>query len=470
MDPAGIREFRGLLRSLADAGTTVFLSSHLLAEVEQVCDRVAVLNRGRVVEEGKVSELTAGRPRVRVVLEEADQPRARTLLAAWPTRTDGPDALLVESAAGRDVSAALGRGEVWPNEIRVEHTDLEEAFLHLTHDRTRATRPRTLRADGRYAMRLLRAELRKLNRPLTWGVAIASATFCVLLAVGGAHNAQQDAKTSPDAGRLPSCAVMGLPAGPACEHAHSEQRARAAQAQAARASTVVHVAAQLNPVATGAEAAGLMASLPGALMLALLSGGHVGGEWSGRTLKNLLTQHGRRREVLGAKFLSLWLAGVGLIAVCSGALALAGPIIAHVDHLPTPHQSVIDAAKWAGSQAGRALLVVAAFAVIGLLAAVLTRNTIGTIAGTAGAFVTMLVIAELPHLGRWTPATWVQGWMGFPVGQQSIIALPTNFWSRFITVSGSPPSHLLGFVGLAMLLVAAAIAALHIFERSDIVG
>ena len=45
MDPAGIKEFRTLLRSLADDGTTVFLSSHLLAEVEQVCDQVAVLQR-----------------------------------------------------------------------------------------------------------------------------------------------------------------------------------------------------------------------------------------------------------------------------------------------------------------------------------------------------------------------------------------------------------------------------------------
>ena len=58
MDPAGIREFRSVLRALADGGTTVFLSSHLLAEVEQVCDRVAVLHAGRLVEEGRIAELT----------------------------------------------------------------------------------------------------------------------------------------------------------------------------------------------------------------------------------------------------------------------------------------------------------------------------------------------------------------------------------------------------------------------------
>ena len=59
MDPAGIRELRSLLRSLADDGTTVFLSSHLLGEVERVCDRVAMVRAGRVVAEGTVAELAA---------------------------------------------------------------------------------------------------------------------------------------------------------------------------------------------------------------------------------------------------------------------------------------------------------------------------------------------------------------------------------------------------------------------------
>ena len=132
MDPAGVREFRALLRSLADDGTTVFLSSHLLAEVEQVCDRVAVLNRGRLVVEGKVSELTSARTRVRVVLDELDLTKARALLSAWPTTTDGRDALVIEGARGRNVSEVLGRAGVWAHEIRVEHADLEDAFLHLT--------------------------------------------------------------------------------------------------------------------------------------------------------------------------------------------------------------------------------------------------------------------------------------------------------------------------------------------------
>ena len=72
LDPAGIREIRSLLRDLAAEGTTVFLSSHLLAEVEQICDQVAVLRSGRLVEQGPVAGLATARTRVRVVLDPTD--------------------------------------------------------------------------------------------------------------------------------------------------------------------------------------------------------------------------------------------------------------------------------------------------------------------------------------------------------------------------------------------------------------
>jgi len=280
------------------------------------------------------------------------------------------------------------------------------------------------------ATRLLRAELRKLRRPLLWGVMASSALFCVLLAAGGSSNARLDARGGGD----------------------------------------VQVAAQLQPVAAGAEAAGLMASLPGALGIALLAGGHAGGEWSGRTLKNLLVQHGRRWQALGAKLASLWIAGVALIAACWAALAVAGPVLVRANHLPDPHQSLGAALTWAGSQVGRSLLVVAVFAMVGLVAAVLTRNTIGTMAATAGAFVTMLAVAALPGGGAWTPATWVQGWMGFAVGEGSITALPSNFWSRFIDASGAPPGHLLGLAGLTAMLVGCGAVALVAFQRGDVTG
>ncbi|WP_308011787.1 ABC transporter ATP-binding protein [Actinacidiphila acidipaludis] len=131
MDPAAVREFRATMRSLADRGTTVFLSSHQLTEVEQLCDRVAVVASGRVVAEGRPRDMTAAV--VRVVLAPADRTEARTLLAArFPVRDKGPDALLVGAGDGRAVNELLGRAGVWAHQIRVERSDLEDAFLDLT--------------------------------------------------------------------------------------------------------------------------------------------------------------------------------------------------------------------------------------------------------------------------------------------------------------------------------------------------
>src|SRR5689334_18147907 len=112
-------------------------------------------------------------------------------------------------------------------------------------------------------MRLLRAELRKLNRPLLYGVAFAATLFCVLLAVGAASNTASDVA---DAGRVPSsCAGMRMPEGPACEATKVSVRARAAFERTRELQDAKRTAAHLDPAAAGAEAAGLMASLPGVL-------------------------------------------------------------------------------------------------------------------------------------------------------------------------------------------------------------
>ena len=146
LDPAGIAEFRTLMRSLADEGTTVFLSSHLLAEVEQVCDQVAVISAGRLVEQGPVASLAAGRPRVRAVLDPADQQTALTLLSSWAVRADGPDAVLIDGAESQAVTRALGQAGVWPHQVVLTRPALEETFLTLTdpapQENARAATPR----------------------------------------------------------------------------------------------------------------------------------------------------------------------------------------------------------------------------------------------------------------------------------------------------------------------------------------
>jgi len=133
LDPAGIREIRSLLRDLAADGTTVFMSSHLLAEVEQVCDRVAVIVRGRIVEEGAPAGLGAIRRRIRVQVEEADNEVAGQLLGRWEARQqDGQ--FLVEHDSGRDVNAALAAGGVIAESVTVELPRLEDRFLEIVEE------------------------------------------------------------------------------------------------------------------------------------------------------------------------------------------------------------------------------------------------------------------------------------------------------------------------------------------------
>lgn len=138
MDPAGIRELRSLLRSLADEGATVLLSSHLLAEIEQLCDRVAVLRDGRLVAQGPVGELLHRGSRIRVVVDPGERGAAARLLRRWRCRTGEPGELLVEDVAGREANRVLAEGGVWAHQITEEPVRLEEAYVRLMGEQAAA--------------------------------------------------------------------------------------------------------------------------------------------------------------------------------------------------------------------------------------------------------------------------------------------------------------------------------------------
>jgi ABC-2 type transport system ATP-binding protein len=133
MDPAGMREVRTMLRSWADEGTTVFLSSHLLHEVEQICDRVAVLDQGKIVAQGRVETLLGNRTVVKVRV--ANVQKAANCLERLP----GVDAVHPNGAyirvTGREseaVVAHLARHNLIPTEVTSSRGDLEDLFLQLT--------------------------------------------------------------------------------------------------------------------------------------------------------------------------------------------------------------------------------------------------------------------------------------------------------------------------------------------------
>ncbi|MGA4540530.1 ABC transporter ATP-binding protein [Uniformispora flossi] len=135
LDPQGMREIRALIRSLAADGTTVFLSSHLLDEIEQVCTHAAIMSRGRLVTQGTVDELrSAVSGRLRVGTPDAGRAAvvlAELGLAHVATTGDGVEADLGDLAA-EDVCAALVRRDVRVRSFTTHGDSLEDAFVALT--------------------------------------------------------------------------------------------------------------------------------------------------------------------------------------------------------------------------------------------------------------------------------------------------------------------------------------------------
>ncbi|MGH9124386.1 MAG: ABC transporter ATP-binding protein [Acidimicrobiales bacterium] len=132
LDPAGIHQLRELLRHLAAGGSAVFLSSHLLSEVEQVCDRVAVVDRGRLVTTGAVASLAGASERVEVRVAEPEMAAARSALSSWTVTSAAPGTLQVTGVGGRQVNQALSAAGIFADAITGRRLSLEEWFLAHT--------------------------------------------------------------------------------------------------------------------------------------------------------------------------------------------------------------------------------------------------------------------------------------------------------------------------------------------------
>jgi ABC-type multidrug transport system ATPase subunit len=134
LDPAGIREVRELLRQLGAEGRTVLVSSHLLSEVEQVCDAVAILRRGRCVSSGRVQEVL-GADDVGLIVRVDDHEAAATVLrnaGISVTVDDGHLAVALAATDGARVTEVLAAHRLWVSEIRPREQTLEDKFLALT--------------------------------------------------------------------------------------------------------------------------------------------------------------------------------------------------------------------------------------------------------------------------------------------------------------------------------------------------
>jgi len=137
LDPAGIVEVRGLLRSLGAEGRTVFVSSHILSEIQQIADRVAIVARGKLVAAGSVNEVLASGRASGIVVRVADLEAGRLALAdaGITSRIDGDVLRAAVPPAEADRAArALAQRDLYPSLVQPDEGNLEQAFLELTGD------------------------------------------------------------------------------------------------------------------------------------------------------------------------------------------------------------------------------------------------------------------------------------------------------------------------------------------------
>ncbi len=134
LDPAGMRDMRALVRRLAGEGMTVVLSSHLMSEVEELCNRVAIISGGRIIRESTLRELLAtatGSYRLQVT----DEARARALCESLGVKVAAGAGDLIFSAHPDEVarlSVALGKADIGIYALMAEGASLERLFLELT--------------------------------------------------------------------------------------------------------------------------------------------------------------------------------------------------------------------------------------------------------------------------------------------------------------------------------------------------
>jgi ABC-type multidrug transport system ATPase subunit len=134
LDPAGIREIRETMRGLGDRGKTVLVSSHILAEVEQVADTVSIIGHGRLLASGRVQDVigTQSASSVRVGLADREAGTQVLTAAGMTVRADGNHLLVDGISDPADVTRSLAEKGLYVSELVPVRADLESVFLELT--------------------------------------------------------------------------------------------------------------------------------------------------------------------------------------------------------------------------------------------------------------------------------------------------------------------------------------------------
>lgn len=135
LDPDGMREIREIIGRLADRGTTVFLSSHLLWEVERTCSHVAIIKEGRLLQQGAVSDVTSGAPMA--ALKAGDMNALRQAVAAYPEshwvkERDGYVVTELQTDDLASLNRYLVERGIYVSELKLQRRSLEDVFMELT--------------------------------------------------------------------------------------------------------------------------------------------------------------------------------------------------------------------------------------------------------------------------------------------------------------------------------------------------
>jgi ABC-2 type transport system ATP-binding protein len=138
LDPAGIVEMRDLLRELSAQGKTVFISSHVLSEVQQICTRVAIINHGKLIRVAPVHDLLRATGEFEVKVDAPADLVAMLRVQPWALQARVEDGLVVTAAPegrGRNLIKFLVDSGHTPDSVSERQTDLEDIFLSLTEDK-----------------------------------------------------------------------------------------------------------------------------------------------------------------------------------------------------------------------------------------------------------------------------------------------------------------------------------------------
>jgi len=134
LDPAGIRDIRDMIRGLGETGVTVLLSSHILAEVQQVCDSVSIIGGGRLLSSGKVDDLVGREAtgRVRIGVADPDAATGHLVAAGFTVAREGKHLVVDGVVDPAHITRLLAEEGLYVRELVPDRPDLESVFLRLT--------------------------------------------------------------------------------------------------------------------------------------------------------------------------------------------------------------------------------------------------------------------------------------------------------------------------------------------------